>query len=159
MRKRFMLSVVTLLLTGACYAQSTAKDSLRLKNPTGNDEELKLNKEAVKRIKFDNAPENPRISEEKNWMRFDEILPTIIPPLAINDSCGSDSTRLPLRKLKITMGLKLPPPEGISLGNGIRVNEGLISGLDILQVFTRDFWQFRKKQMRTRTLEVLKDYK
>lgn len=50
MRKRFMLSAAFLLLTGACYAQWTAKDSLRLNELLKSSEELKLNEEAVKRI-------------------------------------------------------------------------------------------------------------
>lgn len=159
MRKRLMLSAAFLLLTGACYAQLTAKDSLRLKEILKSGEELKLNEEAVKRIKFDNKPENPRMSKEKSWMRFDETLPDIIPPFADTDSSKVDSTRLPLRTLKITMAMQLPPLEGISLGKGVRANGGLISGLDILQVFTKDFWQFRKNRMRKHTLKVLGDYK
>ena len=66
---------------------------------------------------------------------------------------------LPLDTLKIAMEFKLPPPEGISLGNGVRVNGGTFSGLDLLQVFTREFWQFRKKRMRTRTMGVLEEYR
>ena len=64
---------------------------------------------------------------------------------------------LPLDTLKIAMEFKLPPPEGISLGNGVRVNGGTFSGLDLLQVFTREFWQFRKKRMRTRTMGYLRN--
>ena len=65
---------------------------------------------------------------------------------------------LPLDTLVVSMRIHLPPPDGISLGNGVRVDGGLFFGLDLLQVFTKDFWQFRKKRMRTRTIDVLKDY-
>lgn len=176
---RLFISVVLLLLTGECYAQRTAEDSLRLKKSLEKGEELKLNKEAVKSIKFDNSKENPRMSNEKSWMRFDESLPRVISPSEVVESDSSYNSRrlsdrklplmmletykliyipLPLDTLHITMGMNLPPPEGISLGNGVRVDGGLFFGLDLLQVFTKDFWQFRKKRMRTHTLEVLKDY-
>ena len=65
---------------------------------------------------------------------------------------------LPLDTLAITMEMKLPPPEGVSLGNGVRVNGGLFSGLDLLQVFTKEFWLFRKKRMRAGTQEALGKY-
>lgn len=154
MSKRFMLSIAFLLLTGVCYAQSAAEDSLRLKKLGKNGEDLKLNEEVVKRIKFDSKAKNPRMSEEKKWMRFDDTLPDIIPPATVTDSCYSDS----IRTLEIKMVIQLPPLKGISLGHGVWLDGGLISGLDMLQIFTKDFWQFRKKQMRKHTLEVLGDY-
>ncbi|MCS2864964.1 DUF4858 domain-containing protein [Bacteroides thetaiotaomicron] len=39
------------------------------------------------------------------------------------------------------------------------MNGGTFSGLDLLQVFTREFWQFRKKRMRARTMGVLEEYR
>lgn len=179
MSARLFISVVLLLLTGVCYAQWTAEDSLRLRKSLEKGEELNLNKEAVKRIKFDNSAENPRMSNEKPWMRFDKSLPRVIAPSAVVESDSLyDSRRLsnrtlpfmmletykstyiplPLDTLVTSMGMILPPPDGISLGNGVRVDGGLFFGLDLLQVFTKDFWQFRKKRMRTRTISVLNDY-
>ena len=179
MSARLFISIVLILLTGKCYAQWTAEDSLRLKNSLENGEELYLNKEAVKRIKFDNSAENPRMSNKKSWMRFDKSLPRVIAPSTVVESDSSyDSRRLsnrtlpfmmletykstyvplPLDTLVVSMGIHLPPPDGISLGNGVRVDGGLFFGLDLLQVFTKDFWEFRKKRMRTRTISVLKDY-
>lgn len=179
MWERLFVSVVFLLLTGACYAQWTAEDSLRLKNSLKNGEELKLNKEAVKRIEFNAGAATPRMSKEKRWMRFDESLPRVISPSAVVESDSLYSRRritgeklpllmletynpayasLPLDTLAITMEMKLPPPDGISLGNGVRVNGGLFSGLDLLQVFTKEFWQFRKKRMRAGTQEALGKY-
>lgn len=179
MWKYLFISVVFLLLTGTCYAQWTAVDSLRLKNLLKNGEEIKLNREAVKHIKFSEDAETPRMSKEKRWMRFDESLPRVISPLSVIESDSLYNRRritdeklpllmletykpayvpLPLDTLSITMGMKLPPPEGISLGNGVRVNGGLFSGLDLLQIFTKEFWQFKKKRMRADTHEALKKY-
>lgn len=113
-------------------------------------------------------------------MRFDESLPRVISPSSVVESDSLYDKRritdrklplqmlevykpvyahLPLDTLKVTMGIKLPPPEGISLGNGVRVNGGTFSGLDLLQIFTKDFWQFRKKRMRAHTIGVLKEYR
>lgn len=157
-----LLSVVFLLLTGACYAQWTKEDSLRLKKLLENGEELKLNEEVVKQIKFKNERELPRMDMKKKWMRMDESLPRATPPSAMVelDSLRKPVyTRLQKDTLRITMVIKLPPPEGISLGNGVRVNGGLFTGLDLLQVFTKDFWQFRKKRMRADTMHALQNYR
>jgi hypothetical protein len=151
-----------------------------LKKSLKEGEELKLNKEAVRQIDLNAGAANPRVYEEKRWMRFDESLPRVISPSAVVESDTLYDKRritggklplqmlevykpvyahLPLDTLKIAMEFKLPPPEGISLGNGVRVNGGTFSGLDLLQVFTREFWQFRKKRMRARTMGVLEEYR
>lgn len=154
MRQRLFVSAVFVLLTGACYAQWTKEDSLRLKKSLKEGEELKLNKEAVRQIDLNAGAANPRVYEEKRWMRFDESLPRVISPSAVVESDTLYDKRritggklplqmlevykpvyahLPLDTLKIAMEFKLPPPEGISLGNGVRVNGGTFSGLDLLQ--------------------------
>lgn len=179
MWKSLFVSAVLLLLTGACYAQRNKEDSLQLKKTLKEGGELKLNQEAVKQIRFGNDAEVPQMSKEKRWLRLDESLPRVTRPSSIVESDSLYNKKrmstirlslripqshetiyqpLPLDTLKITMGMQLPPPEGISLGNGVRVNGGLFSGLDLLQVFTREFWQFRKKRMRARTFEALDKY-
>lgn len=148
MRQRLFVSAVFVLLTGACYAQWTKEDSLRLKKSLKEGEELKLNKEAVRQIDLNAGAANPRVYEEKRWMRFDESLPRVISPSAVVESDTLYDKRritggklplqmlevykpvyahLPLDTLKIAMEFKLPPPEGISLGNGVRVNGGTFS--------------------------------
>lgn len=52
MRKRLFISAVSLLLTGVCYAQWSAQDSLKLQKLLEGSEELKLNPKAVKQIDF-----------------------------------------------------------------------------------------------------------
>lgn len=163
MYERLFVSVVILLLTGMCYAQSTKKDSLRMKKSPQEGGELKLNKKAVEQIDFNSGTAKPRMSTEKPWMRIDKTLPRITSP---SDVVKSDSLhanrkatfRLPLDTLKVTMSFKLPPPEGISLGNGVRVNGGTFSGLDLLQIFTKEFWQFKKNRTRACTMKALDQY-
>lgn len=162
MWERLLVSVVFLLLTGASYAQWTKKDSLELKKLLESEEELKLNDEAVRQIKFKNEAELPRMLLKKRWMRIDESLPRATPPSTMVELDSLRKPiygRLPMDTLRITMVIKLPPPEGISLGNGVRVNGGLFTGLDLLQVFTKDFWQFRKKRMRAGTMHALENYR
>ena len=79
MRKRLFISAVSLLLTGVCYAQWSAQDSLKLQNLLEGSEELKLNPKAVKQIDFGGAVGTPRMSEEKRWMLPDESLPEALP--------------------------------------------------------------------------------
>ena len=50
MRQRLFVSAVFVLLTGACYAQWTKEDSLRLKKSLKEGEELKLNKKPSDRL-------------------------------------------------------------------------------------------------------------
>ena len=79
MRKRLFISAVSLLLTGVCYAQWSAQDSLKLQKLLEGSEELKLNPKAVKQIDFGGAVGTPRMSEEKRWMLPDESLPEALP--------------------------------------------------------------------------------
>lgn len=43
-------------------------------------------------------------------------------------------------------------------GSGVYVNGGTIGGLDLMAVFTKDFWDKKGRDRRERTLEVLKAY-
>ena len=79
MGKRLFISAVSLLLTGVCYAQWSAQDSLKLQKLLEGSEELKLNPKAVKQIDFGGAVGTPRMSEEKRWMLPDESLPEALP--------------------------------------------------------------------------------
>ena len=79
MRKRLFISAVSLLLTGVCYAQWSAQDSLKLQKLLEGSEELKLNPKAVKQIDFGGAVGTPRMSEEKRWMLPDKSLPEALP--------------------------------------------------------------------------------
>lgn len=47
---------------------------------------------------------------------------------------------------------------GIPLYSGVSINGGTISGLDLMTVFTKDFWDKKGRERRERTLEVLRSY-
>ena len=42
--------------------------------------------------------------------------------------------------------------------SGVTVNGGTIGGLDLMTIFTKDFWDKKGRERRARTLEVLKAY-
>ena len=43
-------------------------------------------------------------------------------------------------------------------GSGVYINGGTIGGLDLMAVFTKDFWNKTGRDNRARTLEVLRTY-
>lgn len=47
---------------------------------------------------------------------------------------------------------------GIPLYSGVSINGGTIGGLDLMTVFTKDFWDKKGRERRERTLEVLRSY-
>lgn len=53
----------------------------------------------------------------------------------------------------------MSPPDAIKLGKkGATLNGGTIGGLDLMTIFTKDFWDKKGRANRERTLEVLKAY-
>ena len=110
------ISAVSLLLTGACYAQWSARDSLNLQKLLESGEELKLNPKAVRQIDFGSAVGTPRMSVEKKWMLPDESLPEALPkpkvvlslmPYKANTPCNWDPVfqkkiRIPGVEIRIT---------------------------------------------------------
>lgn len=220
MRKRLFISAVSLLLTGACYAQWSARDSLNLQKLLESGEELKLNPKAVRQIDFGGAAGSPRMSEEKGWMLPDESLPEALPrpklqltlrPYTANTRYNWDPVyqkkirvdkntwrgdpfyelrtqrsytnrvRRPLEggarnsleeiraagvrvcllgerangRMVSTVALDDPIPIGHS---GVYINGGAIGGLDLMAVFTKNFWDRKGRERRERTLEVLRAY-
>lgn len=179
MAKRFILLLLIFSVAGTAYAQWTKKDSLKLQRVLNGKGELKLNPEAVKRIHFGNVADSVRISEGKPWLQPDETLPEVGYTEIKGDKADSlyrtaterKDLRLSLKPLKGKafvdsippglkkgMGLMLPPPEGISLGNGYRLNGGTVSGFDFMYFFSKDFWCRKRNKRRERTQDVLLTY-
>lgn len=52
----------------------------------------------------------------------------------------------------------IAPTAGINLGKGVSMSGGTISGLNLMRVFEKDFWDKKGRERRDRTLEVLKQY-
>ncbi|WP_221659581.1 DUF4858 domain-containing protein [Bacteroides salyersiae] len=180
MSKRFIILLLVLSVAGELYAQWTKKDSLNLQRIINGNGELKLNPEAVKRIDFGSASDSMQESKSKGWLQPDETLPKV-KYTEIKEEEGDSlcetvmdrrGARLSLQPLgsgslidsipsgyKKGMALKLPPLEGISLGNGFRLNGGTISGFDLMYVFRKSFWCRKKKKRREHTLVILQSYK
>ena len=184
MRKRLFISAVSLLLTGVCYAQWSAQDSLKLQKLLEGSEELKLNPKAVKQIDFGGAVGTPRMSEEKRWMLPDESLPEALPkpkvvlslmPYKANtrynwdpvyqkkirvnkNTWRGDSFYELCRQRFYTNRTRSRKANEIRIGEDVSVCGGTISGLDLMAAFTKEFWNKTGRDNRIRTLEVLKTY-
>ncbi len=77
MTQRVSLSILLCTLAAlTAQAQWSKQDSLRLQQLLNGEEELIINKEAVKSIHFDFKPTkdaiqgSPMISQDKPWMKF-----------------------------------------------------------------------------------------
>ena len=82
MTLRISIGILLCILSlSASRAQLTKRDSIRLKQLLEGQEEIKINPEAVKNIRFNFAPKvedmkgKPMMSEDKPWMKFDQSLP------------------------------------------------------------------------------------
>lgn len=169
------LSLTTLLM----YAQEwTSKDSLHVKKLLDGEQELILNPDAVKSIDFGNAAGTPRISKEKSWMHFDESLPQVLPKPKVVLTLSPYTATTPYdwdpvyqKKIRVTKNtwrgdlfyelrqLLYTKSSNISLGKGgVYISGGAIGGLDLMAMFTRDFWSKKRLETRDRTLEVLRTY-
>ena len=184
MRKRLFISAVSLLLTGVCYAQWSAQDSLKLQKLLEGSEELKLNPKAVKQIDFGGAVGTPRMSEKKRWMLPDESLPEALPkpkvvltlmPYKANtrynwdpvyqkkirvnkNTWRGDSFYELCRQRFYTNRTRSRKANEIRIGENGSVCGGTISGLDLMAAFTKEFWSKTGRDNRIHTLEVLKTY-
>ena len=184
MRKRLFISAVSLLLTGVCYAQWSAQDSLKLQKLLEGSEELKLNPKAVKQIDFGGAVGTPRMSEEKRWMLPDESLPEALPkpkvvltlmPYKANtrynwdpvyqkkirvnkNTWRGDSFYELCRQRFYTNRTRSRKANEIRIGEDVSVCGGTMSGLDLMAALTKEFWNKTGRDNRIRTLEVLKTY-
>lgn len=181
MIRRVVWLLLFLSTTLIAHAQRTVKDSLKLDRILKSKEELELNMDAVKQIDFGSGRGTPRRSSDKSWLQPDETLPKVklvLPDSVVLDSLSENflgGRLLPSWKsiVKSTswvdeeerrkkenkrLGIKLPPPDGISLGNGVRVKGNNISGLDLMHIFTKKFWSRKKEKQRAATRAALKSY-
>ncbi|WP_455961045.1 DUF4858 domain-containing protein [Bacteroides bouchesdurhonensis] len=177
--KRFVTVMALSLTTLLMYAQEwTSKDSLHVKKLLDGEQELILNPDAVKSIDFGNAAGTPRISKEKSWMHFDESLPRVLPKPKVVLTLSPYTATTPYdwdpvyqKKIRVTKNTWRGDPfyelrqllytksSNISLGKGgVYISGGAIGGLDLMAMFTRDFWSKKRLETRDRTLEVLRTY-
>lgn len=186
MTKRLVTGLLLSLVTLGVNAQWTAKDSLNLQRMLEGEGEVKLNREAIKLIDFGKVIGAPGMSTAKSWMLPDESLPTILPekkkivltlyPYTANTRFDWDPVYQ--RKIKVdkntwradefyamkmqkeyTNQMKHPMEGSIPLGKGgVNVAGGTISGLDLMLLFQKSFWDVKGNKRRLRTLEVLEMY-
>lgn len=177
--KRFVTVMALSLTTLLMYAQEwTSEDSLRVKKLFDGEQELILNPDAVKSIDFGNTAGTSRMSKEKSWMRFDESLPQVLPKPKVVLTLTPYTATTPYdwdpvyqKKIRVTKNTWRGDPfyelrqllyaksSTLSLGKGgVYISGGAIGGVDLMAMFTRDFWSKKRQETRERTLEVLRTY-
>ena len=179
--KRFIATMALCLTALFAYSQVwTAQDSLHLKKLLESDQELHLNMDAVKSIDFGTAVGTPRMSEEKSWMMPDESLPEALPkpkvvlslmPYKANTRYNWDpiyqkiqASGVRFRQLSerangmMVNTVVMDAPIPLFGGSGVYINGGTVGGLDLMAVFTKEFWNKKGRDNRARTLEVLRTY-
>lgn len=153
------------------YAQNrTPQDSLRLNRQQGEGGEMKLNPEALRELEMNSSWGIPKAVRDKPWMDVDGSFPVrpkvpekrmvlTLRPYTANTKYDWDPVYQ--KKIKVDKDTwrgdkfyALKTPTGGWQGTG----SGGIGGLDLMAPFTREFWNFKGRKRRARTLEVLKAY-
>jgi hypothetical protein len=155
----FLWGVLFLTLSPLCAQQAVENDSIRL---------LPLS-EIAKLMEQQSAPIN------SGWLEFDNTLPKSLieskehprlslHPYTANTPCNWD----PIFHKKIaitpqTWRTRQEVPQTLAFGHAFRAGGQAgpavaPSEIDLMLLFTRDFWRFHWKKNRARTLEVLKGY-
>lgn len=151
---------------GVCmlYAQSKMpEDSLRLQRVLKGEGEIRLNPQALKELERNFG--TPQASEDKSWLKFDETLPKVPGvvkkkvKLTLRPYTGYTPYNWdPIHERKIDID---KPTWQENILRGIeRMAEGVPapSGMDFMQIFTKEFWNRKIKKRRARTVEALESY-
>ena len=160
MRSRYSLGIWLLCLLPHSLAaqEGAASDSLRrrLQGP----EEIRLNASALRELRQSFEGElQPSLT--KPWMQPDETLPTWreapqVPKGRLTLSPYTATTRYdwdPVAQKKIAL-----QPKGPSWAQWRPSSVGKQRGMDLMLLFTRDFWDVARHRRRERTREVLAAY-
>ena len=158
---------LALLLAGVtcplCAQDWTPEDSLRLQRLLEGDGDIKLNPNALKELERNFG--QPKASDEKSWLRFDETLPytptekqkkirLVLRPYTGYTPYNWD----PIYQRKIDID---KPTWRENILRGIeRMAEGASapSGHSFMAIFTKEFWNRNIKKRRMATLEALRVY-
>ena len=151
------------VLCPLCAQDWTPEDSLRLRRLLEGDGEIRLNPHALKEL--EQSFGQPKASEEKSWLRFDETLPHTLTEkqkkarLVLRPYTGYTPYNWdPIRQCKIDID-KPTWQENILRGlDMMLVGVSKPSGLDFMQIFTKEFWDRKTKKRRAATLEALRAY-
>ena len=151
------------LVCPLCAQDWTPEDSLRLRRLLEGDGEIKLNPHALKEL--ERSFGQPKASEEKSWLRFDETLPhtptekqkkarLVLRPYTGYTPYNWD----PIRQCKIDID---KPTWQQSFLRGIEqmaAGASAPSGHSFMAIFTKEFWNRNIKKRRAATLEALEAY-
>lgn len=151
------------LVCPLCAQDWTPEDSLRLRRLLEGDGEIKLNPHALKEL--ERSFGQPKASEEKSWLRFDETLPhtptekqkkarLVLRPYTGYTPYNWD----PIRQCKIDID---KPTWQQNILRGIEqmaAGASAPSGHSFMAIFTKEFWNRNIKKRRAATLEALEAY-
>lgn len=154
-----------------CAQNWTLQDSLRLQELLENEGEIELNREALKVLQIQPQWGKPQTDEVKPWLEFDPTLPEPVieekPRVRLTLRPYTTNTRYdwdPVYQKKITVtkdtwrGNSFSPFTRNVVRSAAQTGVNKPSGHDFLAPFTRDFWDFRGRKNRARTLQVLRFY-
>lgn len=132
--------MLSFLMAGGvvCAQEWTKADSLRLDQLLRTDGEIKLNPRALEELKGNVVAGSQSVSTAKPWLDFNYTMPVL---------------KLP-KEHEIKMEFNLPAYA--APGNGITYTGDL--AYHLTKFFTREYWDFRNKRNKRKTLEVLKNY-
>lgn len=148
-----MLLFVAIAPLGA--QQWTSQDSLRLHRILEQEEQPRLNPDALRELE-QNFMGVPRMDASRPWMEANPTLPYTSPkpkgrmtlhPYSANTPYNWD----PVYQCKID----IDRPKGMSIPRVAGVSP---SGYSLMTIFTREFWDRKGRHRRARTLEVLRTY-
>lgn len=144
-----------------CAQNWTPQDSLRLQQLLKGDGEVKVNPNALKELQM-NLLGAPKASTDRPWMEFDTSLPKepkrpgrlTLRPYTARTKYNWD----PVYQKKIKVEKDTWRGDPFYAFKKAPVFNGYSGGHDLMLVFTREFWDFKGKKRRARTLKELKMY-
>ena len=139
MEKRLLL-MLSIMMAGCslCAQDWTQADSLRLDQLLKTDGEIKLNPHALEELKENGFVGSQAIVSEKPWLEFDYTMPKLKLPKQVETKMQWDL------------------PTFVTPSNGLTLTADL--AYHLTKFFTREYWDFRNKRNKKKTLEVLKNY-
>lgn len=171
--KRVLLLWWLLAAVHTLYAQQwTPSDSLRLQQLLEQEGEITIDRSLLAPSGGTPMMGTPQHDGSKPWLDFNVSLPSVSQEESVSKprlTLRPYNTRVrydwdPVYQREIAVNKdtwRSDPLSGFTSGLMARVSrepKAVPSGHDLMLLFTRDFWQFRQRRNRTRTLQVLQCY-
>lgn len=167
MMKRLWIGLWLAIALPCCAQEWTASDSLRLQRWLEQEGEIQLNPLPERDV----PGGYPLLDAGKPWLDFDTSLPRIkqdsTPKVRLTLHPYTATTRYDYdpvfqRKIKVDehtwRGHTLASFQFKLMQGVARESASSPSGIDLMTLFTKDFWHFRARRASARTLQVLKEY-